>query len=118
MPSKSSAAKALLDIRDCIATAQEFSRGLTFEQFCGNKIVYHATTRMLEIISEASKRLAPEVKARHPAIPWQNIRDAGNFYRHEYDNIADRSIWDTLKKDLPPLSKAIEDEIARLEQQP
>ena len=68
MPSRQTATKALFDIRDCTSNPYEFSDGLTFEQFRDNKIVYHATTRMLEIISEASKRVAPEVKARHPDI--------------------------------------------------
>ena len=34
---------------------------------------YYAVTRCLEIISEASRRLPDEMKARYPAIAWKNM---------------------------------------------
>ena len=44
--------------------------------------------RGVEIISEASRHLTDEMKARHPEIPWQKVAAIGNVLRHNYENIA------------------------------
>jgi len=44
--------------------------------------------RGVEIISEASRRLPNEVKARHPEIPWPKVTGIGNLSRHNYENIS------------------------------
>jgi uncharacterized protein with HEPN domain len=79
----------LYDIRDNILFAQEFVAGLDSGSFVKSRRDVYAVTRAIEIISEASKRLPDEVRARHPDMPWRDIRDAGNFYRHQYDNVAE-----------------------------
>ena len=73
----------------------------------------YAITRCLEIISEASRRLPDELKARHPSIQWRDMAAAGNIYRHEYEDVAVRGVWDTLIYHLPPLLIVIEYELAR-----
>jgi uncharacterized protein with HEPN domain len=73
---------------------------------------FHAVTRCLEIISEASKRLPQDVKARHPAIPWRQMADAGNKYRHEYEDVAQQVVWATVQDALPPLRAVILIELA------
>ena len=42
--------------------------------------------RGLEIISEASRRLPDEIKAKHPEIPWPKVAGIGNVLRHNYEN--------------------------------
>jgi uncharacterized protein with HEPN domain len=69
-------------------------------------------TRCLEIISEASRRLPDGLKARHPGIPWKQMAGAGNVYRHDYEDVAARYVWDTLQRDLPALRIVVEKEIA------
>jgi uncharacterized protein with HEPN domain len=75
------------------------------------KTVY-AVTRCLEIISEASRRLPPELKARHPAIAWRQMAAAGNICRHEYDDVAERFVWDAVRRSLQPLRTVVESELA------
>jgi uncharacterized protein with HEPN domain len=67
---------ALFDIRDCIVLAREFVVGMSFEAFSQSRLHFFATTRALEIISEASRRLPDAVRKRHPGLPWRDIRDA------------------------------------------
>ena len=73
----------------------------------------YAVTRALEIISEASRGLHDDVRARHPGLPWRAIAGAGNVYRHDYDDVEERYIWLTVKEALPPLLAAVESELAR-----
>lgn len=69
-----------------------------------------AVTRCLEVISEASRHLPPELKERHPLIPWHEIASAGNFYRHEYNWVLPRRIWGTATS-LSDLRTAMEQEL-------
>ena len=68
--------------------------------------------RCLEIVSEASRQLPDDLKLRHPGIPWKNVADAGNVYRHVYHDIDPQIIWSTVKQSLPPLLTAVETELA------
>jgi hypothetical protein len=43
--------------------------------------------RGVEIISEASRHLTDELKARHPEIPWQKVAGIGKVLRHNYESI-------------------------------
>src|SRR5215472_3349403 len=74
MPSKSSEPKKrLLHIRDNIYLARKFVEGLDYEAFRDNLLIFYAVTRCLEIISEASRHLPDDMKARHPDIPWTEM---------------------------------------------
>jgi uncharacterized protein with HEPN domain len=44
--------------------------------------------RGAEIISEASRRLPGEMKARHPEIPWSKVAGIGNVLRHDYQAVS------------------------------
>lgn len=109
------ARKALLDIRENVLLAETWTEGLTLGQFAGDRMVFYAVTRCLEIISEASRRLPPELKRRHPDIEWRGMRDAGNIYRHDYDGVQEHIILRTVREALPPLLVAMQIEIATFE---
>nr|WP_245313193.1 HepT-like ribonuclease domain-containing protein [Bradyrhizobium macuxiense] len=64
-------------------------------------------------MSEASRRLPADLKARHPGIAWRQMAGAGNVYRHDYEDVAAQLVWDTVERALPPLRAVIEQEIAR-----
>ncbi|MGH7031725.1 MAG: HepT-like ribonuclease domain-containing protein, partial [Stellaceae bacterium] len=65
--------------------AASFAAGFDFDSFRDDPRTVYAVTRCLEIISEASRRLPDELKARHPAIAWKDMAGAGNIYRHDYE---------------------------------
>ena len=71
-----------------------------------------AGTRCLEIISEASRRLSAETKARHPNIPWRQMSASGNIYRHDYEDVAHRLVWGTVHEFLPALRVMAKAELA------
>jgi uncharacterized protein with HEPN domain len=65
MPSNPARA-ALRDILHHIDLANGFVQGFTAATFKNDLRSVYAVTRCLEIISEASRRLLDELKARHP----------------------------------------------------
>ena len=103
---------ALLDIRDSILLAREFHRWSFLRGIqARSRLHFFAATRALEIISEASRRLPDDLLERHPALPWRAIKDAGNMYRHSYDNVVETIVWKTVQEDLTPLLEAVMAEI-------
>jgi uncharacterized protein with HEPN domain len=105
-------------MRHNIFLAQRFVDDLSYERFRDEELYFYAVTRCLEIISEASRRVPQEIKARHPEIPWAEMAAAGNIYRHEYEDVAQRRVWGTVEKRLPPLLVAVEQELLDLGELP
>jgi uncharacterized protein with HEPN domain len=112
MPSKP-ADSALRDILHHIDLAFQFVEGFGSDTFKEDTRTVYAVTRCLEIISEASRRLPEELKARHPAIAWKQIAGAGNVYRHDYEDVAAHFVWDTVERALPPLRVVVALEFTR-----
>jgi len=112
MPSNP-AVTALHDILHHIDLAVHFAAGFERAAFLNDARTVYAVTRCLEIISEASRRLPDELKARHPSIAWRQMAGAGNVYRHDYEDVAAQYVWDTVQLALPPLRTVVEQELAR-----
>jgi uncharacterized protein with HEPN domain len=104
----------LTDIKQNIALARSFVANISFENFRTDTRTLYATVRCLEIISEASRRLPDDLKARHPNIRWRGMAGAGSIYRHDYEGVLDEIVWDTVQNSLDPLSVAVELELTRL----
>jgi uncharacterized protein with HEPN domain len=68
--------------------------------------------RGVEIISEASRHLTGDLKARHPDIPWPKVAGIGNVLRHDYGNIAAPILWALVRESLPPLDRVCREELA------
>jgi uncharacterized protein with HEPN domain len=88
-------------------------KGLIAQLILEDVRTVYAVIRCLEVISEASRRLPEELKARHPSIAWRQMGGAGNIYRHDYEDVAAQYVWDTVQRALPPLRVVIEQELAR-----
>lgn len=106
---------ALRDIAHHIDLALQFTAGFDDGSFADDPRTVYAVTRCLEIISEASRRLPDELKARHPAIAWKQMAGAGNIYRHDYEDVAASYVWATVRNHLAPLRAVIEHELAALD---
>lgn len=101
---------------DIIANAKRAARFVvrfTLETFEADERTHFAVVRCLEIVSEASRRLSPETKARYPAVPWRQIADAGNVYRHSYHRVTLDIVWLTVHHELPVLVAACRAELDR-----
>jgi uncharacterized protein with HEPN domain len=113
MPSER-ATGPLRDILHHIDLAERFVDGFDRDSFKADLRTVYAVTRCLEIISEASRRLPDALKDRHPTIAWRQMAAAGNVYRHDYEDVAAKFVWDTVQQALSPLRAVIQEEIKRL----
>ena len=74
----------LRDILRAIDEITEVSEGITFKAYQADFRVRRIVERCVEIVSEASRHIPAEMKAKHPAVPWGAIWNIGNRLRHEY----------------------------------
>lgn len=86
----------------------EATANLEFEAFRNDWTMRRAAERGVEIISEASRRLPEALKARRPDIPWNKVKAIGNIFRHEYERVSSKVLWDLIRVDLQPLRAALQ----------
>ena len=103
----------LTDIVEAIELIRSEMAGVTLQAFEPDKRKRWLVERGIEIISEASRHLSNELKARHPEIPWPKVAGIGNVLRHDYEHVAHDVLWRVVRDDLPPLEKVCREELAR-----
>jgi uncharacterized protein with HEPN domain len=105
----------LADIVQAIERIRFVLDGASLEMFEGDWEKRWLVERAIEIISEASRHLPQEVKARHPEIPWQKVAGIGNILRHAYDQVAPDILWKLAQADLDALEQACRSELGAAE---
>ena len=58
-------------------------------------------------IGENAGRISDELKSSNSIIPWRQISALRNIIVHDYINIQQSIIWNTVQKDIPKLEKDI-----------
>ena len=102
----------LTDIIDAIERIREVVGDTPVEAFSTDWQKLWLIERGVEIISEASRHLSDELKARHPEIPWKKVAGIGNVLRHEYESVSAPILWKLAQTDLRILEKVCREELA------
>jgi uncharacterized protein with HEPN domain len=95
------------DMLESIDGIEKAIKGKSLRDYQRSWVLRSAVERGIEIISEASRHLARELKSPHKEVRWQDIAGIGNVLRHEYQRVDGQIIWKAVKDDLPPLKKAL-----------
>ena len=112
---RSKNAKALAEIAENIAFIRSYGVRVRLDHLRENRETFYAVTRALEIISEASRQLTDDLTARHPTVPWPQVRAAGNVYRHEYRYTLVEYVMLAATTWLDTLETAIQVELERID---
>jgi uncharacterized protein with HEPN domain len=108
------AALRLHDIIDAIRRIRSETEGVTLDAFEADWRKRWLVEPGIEIISEASRHLPADLKARHPELPWRKVAGVGNVLRHEYERTAPEVLWSVAQEDLPPLEAVCREELAAI----
>lgn len=94
-----------LHILDAVAKIRRIqSRG----DIAQDDILYDATLRNLQTLSEATQLLPDDLKAAYPDIPWRQISGFRNILVHNYlGNIDPLTIADVVTRQLDPLEACV-----------
>ena len=98
----------LEDIQVSAAKIQRYTKGLSFEDFFGNELVFDAVLRNLEIIGEAAKNVPTEVRQRYPDVEWRRIAGLRDVLAHAYFNLENVILWDIVQNRVSLLLKQVE----------
>lgn len=85
-----------------------FMQGLTREDFDNNELLRLSLTHLLQIIGEAARRVSPDFRTAHPQIDWKAIVGMRSKLVHDYLNVDEDIVWDTVTNELPSLLKELE----------
>ena len=96
------------DIIEAMNDATSFVKDTEYAVFVKDRKTVYAVTRALEIIGEAVKKLPNTLKKQYSRIPWKEITGMRNKLIHEYFGVDLKVLWDTVKKDIPPLKSLFE----------
>lgn len=73
-----------------------------------DEVLYDATLRNLQTLSEATQLLPEDRKARHPQIPWRQISGFRNILVHNYlGEIDPLTVETVIERHLTPLEECI-----------
>lgn len=63
----------LNDIIITITDIEEFTFGMSYEMFSGDKKTINAVIRSLEVLGEATKHIPLSFRKKYPDIPWNKM---------------------------------------------
>ena len=106
MPTRSSLLR-IHDMLESILGIEKAIKGKSYRDYQRSWVLRSAVERGIEVISEASRHLARELKSQHKDVRWKDIAGIGNILRHEYHRISDTVIWNVVQHHLPPLRAAV-----------
>ncbi len=115
MKSKRTYVDYLHDILDHAQKAERFTAGVDFDAFYANEEKTLAVIRALEVIGEAARYLPESMQQRYAEVPWKNIIGMRDILIHHYFGVDLEVVWDTVRRDLPPLRAAVTRILADLE---
>ena len=78
--------------------------------FFSSRMGQQAIIRNFEIIGKAASKISSDTKAKHPEMPWREVKDFRNHLIHEYFDVDLEVVWSVLDSRLPtirPLMKNI-----------
>lgn len=93
---------------DTANKATEFVQDLTREDFDNNELLRLSLTHLLQVIGEAARRVSPDFRAAHPQIDWKAIVGMRSKLVHDYLNVDEDIVWDTVTNELPSLIEELE----------
>lgn len=105
----------LRDIWEAVNDAESFVEGMSFEEFVKDKKTLNAVVRSLEIIGEAAKNIPVEVRERYGTLPWKKMTGMRDKVIHAYFGVDTKTLWNTVKHDLPPLRQLVQKILTEIE---
>jgi len=98
----------LTDIIDSIRLIFRYLNEVSEEKLVADPMLQDAVYRRFEIIGEATGRLSEQLRAAYPEVEWRLMKAMRNKIAHEYYMIRAEVVFNTVRKDLPPLLTKLE----------
>ena len=98
----------LWDMLEAARSIEQFTVGMSADEYQHSRIIQLAVERELEILGEAARNVSDAFRAAHPEIPWQPIISQRNVIAHKYGEISHERIWQVVEIHIPDLVSMLE----------
>jgi uncharacterized protein with HEPN domain len=105
----------LQDILDAIESVESFVADMDYDTFEADEKTNFAAVRALEIVGEASKKIPPDIRREYPDVPWREMAGMRDKLSHDYFGVNLQRVFETVRRDLPPLRASIKKIVDELE---
>lgn len=95
-------------IREAIDHIENFTTGISYEDYVANLQLRLALVKLLEIIGEAASMLTDELRDKFSDVEWGTLKAVRNILVHEYFGIDYAIIWASIQRDIPALKVKID----------
>lgn len=83
----------LLDMVECCQDIEQFTTGISFDDFAQDKMRRFATERQLQTIGEAANHVSADARVQIPGVEWEKIVGLRNKLAHDYGEILAQRVW-------------------------
>ena len=90
-------------ILEALNEIEDFTKGLTYDDYMKNSMLRHALVRLLEIIGEASNYLTTDLKNEFSDVEWLALKGLRNVLAHEYFGVDYQLVWNLIVDRVPEL---------------
>ncbi len=87
------------EAREAIALAGD----LDLPGFVADLAVRKAVLHSIQTIGEAARRVSPQFRQAHPAVPWADVIGLRNKIVHDYFAVSYTVVWAVVREELPVL---------------
>ena len=96
----------LRHILDATTKIEEYA-SVGHERFLAESHWHDAIIRQLEIVGEATKQLSPDLRARHPDLPWRRVAGLRDVLIHQYMGVDLEAVWGIVADHVPVLRQRV-----------
>ena len=82
--------------------------GLDRVQFDSDENLRLALAHLLQTIGEAARRVSRELQSEHPEVPWGGIVGMRHKVVHDYMDVDEDVVWQTVRVEVPRLIRLLE----------
>jgi uncharacterized protein with HEPN domain len=78
-------------------------KGKARQDYDRDTVLRLALTHLIQVIGEAARRVSSTFRERYPQIPWDAIAGMRNKIVHDYMDVDEDIVWDSVVHELPLL---------------